>query len=65
MKPLTGEDGSTASGRPFTGAWIETAGAGEEADDRAGRPFTGAWIETRRVRTGAMRRGSPLHGGVD
>ena len=35
-------------GRPFTGAWIETACPWWRGSQSSGRPFTGAWIETGR-----------------
>ena len=35
-------------GRPFTGAWIETAQMAAFLVSIASRPFTGAWIETMR-----------------
>ena len=34
-------------GRPFTGAWIETACLLPSIHGVSRRPFTGAWIETR------------------
>ena len=58
--------GCSESGRPFTGAWIETWVDEQEKVEAKGRPFTGAWIETNfhlGYVAGAGR--SPLHGGVD
>ena len=35
------------TGRPFTGAWIETSSETRLSNSFRRRPFTGAWIETR------------------
>ena len=53
------------TGRPFTGAWIETLISATPDADRICRPFTGAWIETGKYTGNVPRIESPLHGGVD
>ena len=50
MKHLQTGGGVCGAGRPFTGAWIETAAIVFCAPHEPSRPFTGAWIETSRCR---------------
>ena len=46
MKLLQSLPPSLTTGRPFTGAWIETRDHATPWGKSASRPFTGAWIET-------------------
>ena len=55
--------GCSESGRPFTGAWIETWVDEQEKVEAKGRPFTGAWIETVSTYTALLRMvGRPFTG---
>ena len=65
MKQLVSSRLHLKTGRPFTGAWIETTTCIRLADLRLCRPFTGAWIETHPALGALVLRVSPLHGGVD
>ena len=46
MKPTMVAARKNPSGRPLTGAWIETMALWQPSHRRASRPLTGAWIET-------------------
>ena len=46
MKLAAWEIRGADTGRPFTGAWIETAVTQNTLVPLLCRPFTGAWIET-------------------
>ena len=56
---------ASRTGRPFTGAWIETRWHQMRCSHAECRPFTGAWIETIKSHFYDLLGESPLHGGVD
>ncbi len=58
-------EGKAPSGRPFTGAWIETALKRQVGKYRPVAPSRGRGLKLAGRNIVRLGHGSPLHGGVD